>query len=221
MKIEKIDENTLKITLPISYFTEKNITIEQFTQNAPEVQEFFCDLMETVEESYGFSFTNSIIKVEASISSHDLAKEVVLILTRTSRSDGATSLVDRYLKRKFAKKEEDNHVIATNADTDITKQYIGSKNNTSDTLVCGFDNFDALCDLAKTVNPLYRDYNSLYELNSKYYLMLKKTNIPSIFFMFHEFGEMVPNSAFLQGYLNEYGRLLILGNALESLAKLS
>ena len=248
MRIEKIDENKLKITLPISYFAERNISIEQFTQDAPAVQEFFCDLMEAVEEQYGFSFTNSLIKIEASISSANSTNEIVLILTRTPNGNDGVSLVDRYLSRKAKKttnknnnkNANNNKNTSTNLWLEFAKiiggkdglwfdpvqskkdhlKYINCEDSPTDTLIFRFDDFDILCGLAKTINHFYKDFNSLYALNSRYYMVFKRTKLRNVALMFHEFGELVYNPAFTEGYLNEYGKLIFFGNAIESIAKL-
>ena len=59
MKIERINENKLKVTIPVSYFVERNINFEDFDYTSDAAQEFFCELMGILEDDYGFSFLNS------------------------------------------------------------------------------------------------------------------------------------------------------------------
>ena len=206
MKIEKISENKLKVTIPVSYFVERNISFENFDYTSPAAQEFFCELMEILENDYGFSFLNSQMVIE---SDYDKSDDIVFTLTKPSTSQDELSVFQRYLNRKrrnelSSKKKSDNY--ASNS-----------------VVIFEFENFDYLCDFAKkSANP-YKGFNSLYKLDEYYYLVLDKRSLYDsssseyLLVLLNEYGNKILNSGFYEGYLNEYGNLIILGNALDIL----
>ena len=84
MKIEKLTENKLKITLTIDDLTERNIDLQSFIYNSPESQDLFWDMMNEAEKEYGFDVDESMIYVEASSSGTGL---FTLIVTKTDESN--------------------------------------------------------------------------------------------------------------------------------------
>ena len=202
MKIERIGENKLKVTIPVSYFIERNIDFENFDYTSEPAQQFFCELMETLETDYGFSFLNSQMVIESNFGNSD---DIVFTLTRPDVEQDGTSILHKYLnkKRKERLSEED--------------AYVDSCAN-SRAAVFEFENFDDLCNMVEDSGESYKIFNSLYKLNGSYYLVLdrKKINtLQPLFASLNEFSRYVTNSGFCEGYLNEYGELLMLGNALD------
>ena len=81
MKIEKLTENKIKITINIDDLAEKNIDLYSFMHNTPETQDLFWDILNKAEKECGFNVDNSMICVEASTSG---AGNFVLIVTKTN-----------------------------------------------------------------------------------------------------------------------------------------
>lgn len=208
MKIEKISENKLKITVPMSYFEEKNINFESFDGTSEKVQEFFFDLIEKIEEECGLGFLNSHLVIETLPSDTD---DVVFILTKPENNEPQTSLLEKYLGRKFG--------LKTSAVVKTEKKITKSKNSN----IYVFKNFDNLCEFSGLVSTMYKGFNSAYKLNDKFYLILDKKSADTIKsksefeYLAKEYSNEIENSAFYEGYLNEYGSLLVLGNAIDVL----
>ncbi|MBP5694603.1 MAG: adaptor protein MecA, partial [Bacilli bacterium] len=55
LKIEKLNENKLKITLDINDLKTRNIDIKSFVSNTPESQDLFWDVMQEAEQKFGFN----------------------------------------------------------------------------------------------------------------------------------------------------------------------
>lgn len=202
MKIEKINENKLKVTIPVSYFVERNINFEDFDYTSDAAQEFFCELMGILEDDYGFSFLNSQMIIE---SSSDHSDNVVFTLTKPSIEKEEVSILQKYLNKKHKGKSSCNK----------SKVYEPSNN----VVIYEFESFDDLCNMSEKSEQTCKIFNSLYKLNDCYYLVLDRKTIGSLdkflFTLINEFGCYVDSSAFYEGYLNEYGQLIILGNALD------
>lgn len=59
MKIEKINENIIKVTISLSDLEERNIDFSAFNYNSPAAQELFWDMMEQPED-YKYSLHRRI-----------------------------------------------------------------------------------------------------------------------------------------------------------------
>ncbi len=65
MKIEKITENKIRITLNIDDLKEKNIDFHSFMSNSIEAQDIFIDMLKEAEEKVGFRTEDYKILLEA------------------------------------------------------------------------------------------------------------------------------------------------------------
>lgn len=189
----------------MSYFVERNIDFENFDYNSEEAQSFFIDLMETLDQEYGFNFLNSQMLVEAMPGN---SNDVILTLTRSDASPTDMSFIEKYLLKK--RKSKHKQKVARNATHD-------------NAIVAEFKNFDDIYGFINSVGPVKVGFNSLYRLNNSYFLMVNKrksnlSHLPDYLITYlDEFGKVVYDSDFFEGYLNEYGKLIILGNAMEIL----
>ena len=208
MKIERISENRLKITVPMSYFAEKNINFENFDSSSKQAQEFFCELMEKIEQEYGFGFLSSHLVIETVPSDSD---DIVFMLTKSENDSPVLPILERFLGRKMMKTQ----MLPQRRENNITK----SKNSN----IYIFREFDDLCKFATLVSNMYNGFNSAYKLNDMFYLVLDKKCIDKMDeknefeYLSKEYSKEIDNSAFYEGYLNEYGHLLVLGNAVDVL----
>ena len=82
MKIEKLNEDKIRITLNLEDLKEKDIDFHSFMSNSIESQEIFLDMLEEAEREVGFVTDDYRIMIEA------LAmKDGNFILTVTRLSD--------------------------------------------------------------------------------------------------------------------------------------
>ena len=58
MKIEKINENKIRITFNHSYLQENNVDIHSFMSNSLESQSLFLNLLDEAEREIGFITDN-------------------------------------------------------------------------------------------------------------------------------------------------------------------
>ena len=65
MKIEKITENKIRITLNTEDLREKNIDFHSFISNSIEAQDIFVDMLKEAEEQVGFKTDDYKILLEA------------------------------------------------------------------------------------------------------------------------------------------------------------
>lgn len=194
MKIEKLNENKIKITFNIDDLAEKNIDLYSFMHNAPETQELFWDILNEAEKECGFNVDNSMICVEALTSG---AGNFTLIVTKTNEKPILNANFNSSYKQKKLKLKRKN--ISLNSTQNIYQ----------------FNSFDDLCDFVKTVDLRKIKDNILYSMKERYYL--ETSNMP--FNNILEYASISRYPFLLEGQLKEYGKVLINQNALQTISK--
>ncbi|WP_024831953.1 adaptor protein MecA [Ruminiclostridium josui] len=200
MRIEKVNENVLKVTITLNDLEERNIDISSLNYNSPAAQELFWDMMERAEEEYGFASGDSQLVFEASPESED---GFVVTITKID-SDGEFESIHKYIKSKYK-------------NSDLRQKKKKSKVCSTLNIYC-FDSIEDLCQLAKRIYTLYNGDSSVYRLKNSYYLLLAgSSSSPKLDIIMDEYSVHVGNANFFEGYLNEYGEKIIRENALETL----
>ena len=65
MKIEKLNENKIRIILNLEELKERDIDSDIFLSNSIESQSIFLDMLDTAEKEVGFVTDNCRIMIEA------------------------------------------------------------------------------------------------------------------------------------------------------------
>ena len=65
MKIEKLDENKIRIFLNLNDLKEKNIDFHSFMANPIETQTLFADVLDQAEKELGFITKNYQLSIDA------------------------------------------------------------------------------------------------------------------------------------------------------------
>lgn len=194
MKIEKLNEDKIKITLSVDDLAERNIDIQSFIYNSPESQDMFWDMMREAEQEYGFNIDESMIYVEASS-----AGAGIFTLTVTKTKDSLNlpnSKPKKSLKKgSFKLKRKTTSVQSDNA-------------------IYLFSSFDDICDFCAYIDCSKIGNNSLYKLNEQYYLRVSNMPYNSIL----EFAVQVNNPELTFAKLKEYGSVLKEETALQDIA---
>ena len=202
MKIEKISENKIKVTISPDDLDERNIDLNSLTSNSPAAQELFWDLMEQAEVEFGFNASDSQLCIEAVSDSH----EGFIITVTKLDGDGDFESIQKFIKNRFRK-----------SDLKVKRK---SRKICSAIMIYSFNNFDDISALCSKIDSLYSGESTLYKLKEVYYLVLTKNsfNTPDIRrleVILSEYGRRVSNVGFYEGYLNEYGTKIMEYNALE------
>ncbi|ABN51326.1 MAG TPA: adaptor protein MecA [Hungateiclostridium thermocellum] len=204
MKIEKINENKIKVTISIDDLLERNIDLDTLNYNTPAAQELFWDMMEQAEIQFGFDASDSQICVEAI---PDPEEGFVIIITKLDE-DGEFESIHKYIKNRFRK-----------SDLRVRKR---NSRVSSSIVIYFFNNFEDLCSVCQKLRDIYSGESTLYRLKGVYYLVLTKNswsvaNLRSFEPILSEFGTKVSNVSFYEGYLNEHGEKIIEYNAVETI----
>ena len=65
MKIEKLNENKIRITLNMDDLKERDIDFHSFMSNSIESQGIFLDMLDTAQKEVGFNTDDCRIMIEA------------------------------------------------------------------------------------------------------------------------------------------------------------
>lgn len=201
MKIEKIDENKIKVILSLDDLQERDIDLGALSYNSPQTQKLFMDMMHKAELEHGFLVGDSQIFIEAV----PTPPEGFEIIVTKVEDDKEFESIHKYIKSKLRK-----------SDLSTKKR---SKKVSTNIIIYSFSSFEDLCQGVSHINPSYSNEGSIYKYNSNYYLVIPKNLETSITtepleIILNEFGEKVSNSAFFEGFLDEHGEKLIDENAL-------
>ncbi|MFZ5990032.1 MAG: adaptor protein MecA [Bacillota bacterium] len=202
MRIEKINENKIKVTISFNDLEERNIDLDSINYNSPAAQELFWDMMEQAEIQFGFNASDSQLCIEAV---PDADEGFVVIITKLDE-DGDFESIHKYIKNRFKK-----------ADLRSKKK---SQRVCSSIVIYSFSDFDDLCLLIDRLKYIYSGESTLYKLKDIYYLLLTKNtwsvdNIKSFESILNEYGTKVSNVNLYEGYLDEYATKVVEYNAVE------
>lgn len=205
MKIEKINENKIRIFVTFDDLEDRDIDISTFNYNSPETQDLFWDLMEQAELELGFETHESQLCIEAVT---DVEQGFVITITRIDE-DGDFESIHKFIKNRYKRNELRTKRKATNLCSPV--------------MIYNLDSLDDLCMLSGRLNPAYNGESSVYRCESSYYLVLRRIegagpNVASLESILAEYGDRVMNVLFFEGYLNEYGTLMVEKNAVSFFA---
>ncbi|MDD4296487.1 MAG: adaptor protein MecA [Ruminiclostridium sp.] len=208
MKIEKINENKIRIFVTFDDLEERDIDLSSFNYNSPETQELFWDLMEQAELELGFETHESQLCIEAVT---DVEQGFVITITRIDE-DGDFESIHKFIKNRYKRNE-----LRTKRKT---------TNLCSPVMIYNLDSFDDICMLSVRLNPIYKGDSSVYRCENSYYLVLRRIegaeqNVNTVENILSEYGDRVMNVLFFEGYLNEYGTLMVEKNAINLFAKMA
>ena len=193
LKIEKINDNKIKITLDVNDLAKRHIDAKSFIANTPESQDLFWDVMREAEK-IGFSVDESMVYVEAHINSTGM---FTLIVTKTSQNASNLSVKNKLKKHGYALKRK-----AQSADTDSN--------------MYRFDNVSSLLYFCKHIKNVEPDESALYSYNNSYYLDTKGQSITSAC----EFASKQSDPNFVMSKIFEYGNVIYKDNAILNIKKL-
>ncbi|MCL2342225.1 MAG: adaptor protein MecA [Firmicutes bacterium] len=204
MKIEKLNENKIRIILNLDDLKEKNIDFHSFMSNSLESQDLFLDMLDKAEEQFGF-----------------ITKDYKLIIEAIATSDGNFILtVTRIIPSSMPS--------ATNKDLQVRRKLSHPSKALS---IYSFNSFDDFCEFctyldSSPFNKLTEKLkkSSLYLYNQNYFLILGNVTLSlKDFKTFHcmitEFATYIIDSNIFASKLAEYGRLIIKSNAINTCIK--
>lgn len=188
MKIEKLNENKIRITFNHSDLEENNVDVHSFMSNSIESQSLFLNLLDEAEREIGFITDNYKLSIEAIALSNGT---FILTVTRVEKEVLKSTRVQAHRKNPVQNKEA---------------------------LVYQFANFDDFCNFTNFLSvslPKLVDYfseaNSLYQYQDYFFLILENFNseyASAISGALCEFAILMQNSELVIHKIKECGTLV-------------
>lgn len=203
MKIEKLNENKIRITLDINDLAEKHIDFHAFMSNPIDSQNLFLDMLDQAEKEVGFETKDCKIMIEALAMPEG---HFILTVTRVQPESKPAAATPPRRKVKIKRRLKNiDHTKCT---------------------IFEFANFDDFYDFGTSlsqnaISTINKSIGSskLYFYNSKYYLIIEKISndqnlIKSFCSKILEFGKLVSNSDTYKRTIAEHGKLIIKKDAI-------
>lgn len=235
MKIEKVNENKIKISFDYSELEENNISVHSFLSNSYSTQKLFLAILDIANEEFGFNAKNCKISYET-ISFDN--KEFLVIITKSTNSLESNNLSPYNLleicnKNNFNKSYSNNikndNYLTSEKDSEIDSYNLSCpiyniKNDTQ-ILLYEFDTMEELysfCDYLKNSLSQEDFKNSLYQYDNKFFLEinfenLKLNDIKKITSIISEYKNFLIISRLTIFKLKECANLIIEDNAIQLL----
>lgn len=224
MKIEKISDTQIKVTLNHSDLIDRDLKLSELAYGSKKAQALFKDMMARANEEFGFETDNVPLMIEAVPLSTDSIMIVVTKVDDPSQIEQKLETIgERPTHRTFKEPEEDRLTDLALMGTDISEAQTMPINKEM-ALMYLFNDFDQTCMAAHRVQPMFAGDNSLYKYNESYFLVLGKnkkadSELEGIVGVLDEFGSRCPSSPLNEMFLKEHGTLMIDLHAVDVLSK--
>ena len=213
MKIERISENQLKLTLTKDDLKERDIKLEDLISPSEKTQKLFRDIMEQALDEEDFVSENTPLMVEAVPMG---TEGIMIIVTKVNNKDkkgntAADLLQQAQETRRWKKKPLD------------TLEHAEEKN--SDILIYSFPELDDVIRVSLRLDGGFKGESSVYKNDGKYFLVLQgdtytaEESSDELELVLKEYGQKHVSTPLAKYYLLEHGETIIANKAVKALAK--
>ena len=213
MKIERISENQLKLTLTKDDLKERDIKLEDLISPSEKTQKLFRDIMEQALDEEDFVSENTPLMVEAVPMG---TEGIMIIVTKVNNKDkkgntAADLLQQAQETRRWKKKPLD------------TLEHAEEKN--SDILIYSFPELDDVIRVSLRLDGGFKGGSSVYKNDGKYFLVLQgdtytaEESSDELELVLKEYGQKHVSTPLAKYYLLEHGEAIIADKAVKALAK--
>ena len=226
MKIEKISDTQIKVTLNHSDLMDRDLKLSELAYGSQKAQALFKDMMAKANEEFGFETDNVPLMIEAVPLSTD---SIMIVVTKVDDplqiEQKLEAIGERPTHRTFKDPEEDRLTDLALMGKDIEEVQAHSEPINKETILTYvFNDFDSVCMAAHRLQPMFVGDNSLYKYNERYFLVMGKNkksvnDLEGIVGVLDEFASRCPNSNLNEYFLKEHGKLMIDLHAIDVLYK--
>lgn len=204
MKIEKINDDKIRVTFNLDDLNEKNIDFHSFMSNSIESQKLFLDMLDEAKNKIGFVTDDYKILIETAATD---SGNFICNLTR---------IVPDFKKEKFTKPSVHKKTL------DLTNSRVA---------IYAFDCFDDFVNFCNFFVSNFNDKVEIFSNNSKlflydsvYYLIINDVVtdlnlLKSFCACISEFAYFISNSSCLENKILEFGELIVDKNSILTVSK--
>ncbi len=202
MRIERLDENKIKITVGGDDIKMWNVDLKNFTDNTAEAQDMFWFALKQAEHDVNFTVGQAQLLVETM---PDGDEGFVMFV---SRVENEAALAEALIKAGKRAKQTEFKARRRGRVCPLLR-------------IFKFSDFEDLCRGVGEIHELYMGKSRLFKYMGEFYLELVPLDSFGIFEMeniLSEFAEKSKQPLALQGVLNEHGKAMIAADAVTVIA---
>jgi len=185
MKIEKLNENQLKITLAPEDLSIRGLVLNELSYGSTKTKDLYNELIEQALNEFGFESEEGALVIEAIPTSKG---NLIILITKNNASDDLDTRFSRFSPDLYDNLEDDESefipltdMLKTNGQTD-SKTKASEKNskennffNEGSNKIFTFTSLEAVSELALHIKDLFSGKSSLYKnpQNKLYFLILE------------------------------------------------
>lgn len=193
LKIERINENKIRIVIESADIRAWNVDLKNFTANTPEAQDMFWHALKRAEQDVDFCVGKAQLMVET-IPTAD--NGFVMLVSKLENQEEVAQALERTGKRL---KQTEIKIRRRSRAHSLLR-------------IFRFDDFEGLCSGAREINEMYIGESRLFKYQGEFFLELLPRDTMGLFELenkLSEFAMKVENPLLLQGVLNEHGMLMM------------
>lgn len=224
MKMEKIDENTIRVLLENDDLEERGITGLDLLSNHKKIERFFYSILEEVDQDHAFA-NNEAVTFQVLPNDQGLELLISKNLPNFNPKDDANQSemiqgqdgITDYIKKQLLKRDTADESDQADDDDEITS-YLKQADNPTQEVVLSFKTFDDWIALAQQLK-IESGASNLFLYHHQYYAQLifflentTETFVRDDLAVANEFGQ---KSAYTAAFLKEYGQQVMDTSALE------
>ncbi|OOB80256.1 MAG: competence protein [Epulopiscium sp. Nuni2H_MBin003] len=212
MKMEKVSETQIRITLNKEDLLNRNIKLTELAYGSKKAQALFQDMMTKAYEDLGFEATNVPLMIEAVPITMDSIMIVVTKVDDPEQIEERLGLTGERPTHRTFKDQEDSNEFEP-----LIPESVSS-------LMYRFDTLDDISSASSQIQHLYFGESCIYKYTDKYFLLMytnanTNTDISILTSVLNEFGKRAYTSNLNEYFLKEHGETIIRRNAIDILAK--
>lgn len=212
MKIEKVNENKVRIILTLDELEKREISLTEIEKDSKIAKDFFINLLEESNLTDEFELEDSQLFIEATSDNNNL-----FVITITKINDlpdlKKYSLIENNINSRNIKnvKKCKNDIIKYKVDSNIYS-------------FSNIENILKICEISKK-EKLFLGRNSLYKYEKNYFLIFNKTSVKNDKFLktyvfLSEFCDNYYSSDIYETSIKEKSDLIIKDFAMQRLNKI-
>ena len=212
MRIQKINDNQVKILLSPADLAERNIQLTELRYADEKTHQLFREMMEQVMNECDFHAENTSLMIEAV----PLSKEsMMIIVTKVAAGEEMESKLNFLPGMKEASRYKSRGFVEPRVEIRNEDNYT----------VFSFASLDDCSGAASRLFACFSGASVLYKLNGRYFLVLQNNNpedrltTEDLENVLHEYGTKHISTGISKSFLSEHGEIIIKAAAVDILAK--
>ena len=247
MKIEKVNDNQIRCTLTRKDLADRQIKLSELAYGSEKARNLFQDMIQQANYEFGFETNDIPLMVEAIPLS---TESIILVITKVEYPDELDTRFSKFSEpaEEYNTDESATRMPRQGADDilGLFKQGVQNKTDTKSekkedtevetetlhpvtnlTKMFEFADINQVCSLSHVLSGYYHGENDLYKDTKKnaYFLMVHKSgHTPAEFNKIcntiAEYAHQKNYSPAADAYLKEHGKLILKGEAVQTLVSL-